>query len=288
MNNQKGLGRGLSSLIPGLPLDPDKTVLPEEKGGEIDIEKVIPNPFQPRKSFNINDLNDLSCSIKRYGVLQPVLVRKVPDGYEIVAGERRWRAAKMAGLKKIPVIIQKVQQNGALELALIENIQREDLNCIEEGQAYQRLIEDYGYTQIIVAEKVGKDRSHIANTVRLLNLPDEIKQALIGGKITMGHARAFLSLESDEEKNQSLEEVLRKKLNVRDTEKLIRRRKHKIKLPIPLEIQSVEDQLRAVLKTKVSITSSKKNRGKITIEYYSKEDLIRLVDLFQKMESLIV
>ena len=284
MDNQRGLGRGLSSLIPDVPLDSQKTVLPEERGGDVSVEKIFPNPLQPRKNFSNQELRDLSQSIRKYGLLQPLLVRKVADGYEIIAGERRWRAAKMAGLSKIQVIIQQLKQREVLEVALIENIQREDLNCIEEAMAYQRLVEEYGYTQTVIAERVGKDRSHIANTLRLLNLPLTVKDALINGRISMGHARAVLSLASREEKEKTLEEVLGGRLSVRQTESLVRQKKSFSPQVLSPDAQAVEDQLKHIFKTKVKIQPSRGDKGKITIEYYSKEDLIRVVDIFKKLE----
>ncbi len=285
MDNQKGLGRGLSSLIPDLPLDADKTVLPEEKSGEIAVDKVFPNPLQPRKHFSNPELRELSQSIRKYGLLQPLLVRKASEGYEIIAGERRWRAAKMAGLNKVPVIIQQLKQREVLEVALVENIQREDLNCVEEAMAYQRLVEEYGYTQTVIAERVGKDRSHIANTLRLLNLPQVVKDALINGKISMGHARAVLSLASSQEKEKTLEEVLENRLSVRQTEALVRHKKSVTPQELSPDVREVENQLKHIFKTKVKIQPSKGDKGKITIEYYSKEDLIRVVDIFKKLEA---
>ena len=282
MDNQKGLGRGLSSLIPDVPLDTQKTVLPEEKGGDVSIEKIFPNPLQPRKNFAHQEIRELSQSIRKYGLLQPLLVRKVADGYEIIAGERRFRAAKMAGLNKVPVIIQQLKQREVLEVSLIENIQREDLNCIEEALAFQRLVDEYGYTQTVIAERVGKDRSHIANTLRLLNLPQVIKDALINGKISMGHARAVLSLASSEEKEKTLEEVLEGRLSVRQTETLVRHKKSTTPKELSPDVKEVENQLRHIFKTKIKIQPSKGDKGKITIEYYSKEDLIRVVDILTK------
>ncbi|HLD74659.1 MAG TPA: ParB/RepB/Spo0J family partition protein, partial [Bdellovibrionota bacterium] len=240
MDNQKGLGRGLSSLIPDVPLDTQKTVLPEEKGGDVSIEKIFPNPLQPRKNFAHQEIRELSQSIRKYGLLQPLLVRKVADGYEIIAGERRFRAAKMAGLNKVPVIIQQLKQREVLEVSLIENIQREDLNCIEEALAFQRLVDEYGYTQTVIAERVGKDRSHIANTLRLLNLPQVVKDALINGKISMGHARAVLSLASSEEKEKTLEEVLEGRLSVRQTETLVRQKKSTTPRELSPDVKEVE------------------------------------------------
>ena len=282
MDNQKGLGRGLSSLIPDVPLDTQKTVLPEEKGGDVSIEKIFPNPLQPRKNFAHQEIRELSQSIRKYGLLQPLLVRKVADGYEIIAGERRFRAAKMAGLNKVPVIIQQLKQREVLEVSLIENIQREDLNCIEEALAFQRLVDEYGYTQTVIAERVGKDRSHIANTLRLLNLPQVVKDALINGKISMGHARAVLSLASSEEKEKTLEEVLEGRLSVRQTETLVRHKKSTTPKELSPDVKEVENQLRHIFKTKIKIQPSKGDKGKITIEYYSKEDLIRVVDILTK------
>jgi len=282
MDNQRGLGRGLSSLIPDVPLDSQKTVLPEERGGDVSVEKIFPNPLQPRKNFAHQEMRELSQSIRKYGLLQPLLVRKVADGYEIIAGERRWRAAKMAGLNKVPVIIQQLKQREVLEVSLIENIQREDLNCIEEALAYQRLVDEYGYTQTVIAERVGKDRSHVANTLRLLNLPQVVKDALVNGKISMGHARAVLSLASSEEKEKTLDEVLEGRLSVRQTETLVRQKKSTTPRELSPDVKEVENQLRHIFKTKVKIQSSKGDKGKITIEYYSKEDLIRVVDILTK------
>lgn len=271
MDTQNRLGRGLSSLIPDAATIEEEKELRKKNIQKLEVSKIKPNEFQPRKHFADKELLELSQSIRKHGVLQPVLVREKNGVYEIVAGERRWRAAQKAGLSHVPALIQNFQDHETLEIALIENIQRADLNCVEEATAYQRLIEQHHYTQSELAEKVGKDRSHIANTLRLLELPVNIQNSIIQGQISMGHARAILSFSSESERVQGLEVVLKKRLSVRETEQFIREKKAAL-LTQPQrapEIRSTEELLRNIFKTKVMISNSAKNRGRIAIEFYS-------------------
>ncbi|NLJ98512.1 MAG: ParB/RepB/Spo0J family partition protein [Tissierellia bacterium] len=280
---KRGLGKGLSALIPG---DPVVGLLNEEPEKDsvlkLDIELVEPNEDQPRQKFEKDSLHELTASIEMYGVIQPIVVRKKGNKYQIVAGERRWRAAKAANLKKIPCIIKDIDEKEAMKLALIENIQRQDLNPIEEAFAFQGLMKEYHLTQEEVAKSIGKSRSYIANTIRLLKLDKEIKDYIAEGKITSGHGRALLSIDNEEERRKVAESIVNKKINVRDTESMIKnRKKSKPKVEDddkdPL-VREVEDNLMRTLGTKVKLTT-KKDGGKIEIQFYDYEDLQRLIEL---------
>lgn len=271
---RQALGRGLQALIP-----PGK----EERGAiEIPLAEILPSPFQPRKYFDDNKLDELTTSIRSHGVLSPVVVRQTPSGYELVAGERRLRAAKRAGLDRIPAVVREVSNAGMLELALIENLQREDLNPIEEAEVYRRLIEEFNLTQEEVAGRVGRDRTSITNTLRLLKLPPEIRQDLIEGALSAGHARALLALERQTLQLKVREEIIRRGLSVRGTELLVKRLKaaphlpRKIPRPVP-QLSALEESLRQALATKVRIIR-RGRRGRIEIEFYSEDDLDRLVE----------
>lgn len=278
-----GLGRGLEALIP----------MEKETLQKIPLEKILPNPFQPRINFSETSLLELAKSIKENGVIEPIIVREKENNYELIAGERRFRAAKMVGLETIPAIIRPTSDNEALEITLLENLQREDLNPLEQAMAYERLIKDFEFTQEQIAEKIGKDRSSIANTLRLLNLPEYIKESILNGKISEGHGRALLGVENIDLQNQILKKIERDGLSVRETENLVRglspdkiKRKIKKKREFGEQIylKVAEDQLQSYLATKVRIIMGEK-RGIITIEYYSQEDLERILEIILKKQS---
>jgi len=274
------LGKGLGALIPeGEESDRNSIV-------EIKITDIEANDKQPRKAFNDATLADLSESIKEHGVVQPIIVRKLGSSYQIVAGERRWRAARLAGKKTIPAIIKECSNLEVMELALIENLQREDLNSIEEAMAYKSLIEEYNMTQEEISKKIGKSRPAIANSLRLLQLPQEIKNMIAEGKISQGHARALLSISGEKKQLDMAEKIIAQQLNVRQIEKLAKDTKQKKKKEVltdayQIEINQLEERLRAVLGTKVTI-HHRKNRGSIEIEYYSDEEFDRIFELLEK------
>lgn len=258
------------------------------------ITSIEPNRNQPRKDFDEEALNELAESIRKHGVLQPILVRKSGKRYEIIAGERRWRAAKLAKLKEIPVIIKDFEDGEATEIALIENIQREDLNPVEEAQAYQRLMDSFFLTQEQVAERVGKSRAAVANRVRLLKLDSEVLGYLLEGKLTEGHARALLGLEIKQMQAEAAKEVIERNLTVRETEKLVKRylkpakpqKKEEFSEADILAYEKLEEELRYSTGTKVEIHRSNHNRGKIILDYYSMEELERLADMFRHFKEV--
>jgi ParB family chromosome partitioning protein len=268
------LGRGLDALIPKESKPEGLTLL--------SINEIRPNALQPRKDFDDETIAELTASIKEKGILQPIVVRQAAGGYEIIAGERRWRAAQRAGVVKVPVVVKDASDMEAIELALIENLQREDLNPIEEASGYQHLIGEYGLTHEEVSARIGKDRSTITNQLRLLRLSDEAKRALIEGEITAGHARALLALESHSDANVVLHTIRKKKLSVRMTESLIRNmtREKKAAAMKPLTrdpyIERLEDDIKGCLSTQVRIIYNK-GKGRIEIDYYSDDELERLV-----------
>ncbi len=271
---KRGLGRGLEALIPGAGLFGSRAIQ------EVDIEKLHPNSLQPRTSLNEERLEELTESIRRHGVLQPILVRRSPQGFEIIAGERRWRAAQRAGLRTVPVILEEdVDEGRKLELALVENLQREDLNPIELARGIQKLIETFRMTQEEVAERIGKKRSTVANLLRLLELPEDIQALVAQGTISPGHAKTLLGLPETEQR-ALLAEILSHSLSVRDVEKLTRRKKAKDR-PIHQEEEEahVENLLSHYLATRVRV-----GKGKITIEYYGPEDLKRIYALIVRPE----
>jgi ParB family chromosome partitioning protein len=248
---------------------------------EIPLAEIRPSPFQPRKRFDNKKLDELAASVRAQGILSPVIVRQVLGGYELVAGERRLRAAERAGLERIPAVVREMSNADMLEVALIENVQREDLNPIEEAEVYRRLIEEFGLTQEGMASRVGKDRASIANALRLLKLPDPIREDLIEGVMSAGHARALLGLEGGDLQRKAREAVIRRGLSVRATELLVKRLKSEaapdrtIRRKAPGLVQA-EEQLRRALATKVRITR-RGQRGRIEVEFYSEDDLDRLV-----------
>jgi len=274
------LGKGLAALIPEVEQEVTRTLL------MCGIEEVMPNRSQPRKRFDESKLQELAESIKRNGILEPLLVRKVEQGYEIIVGERRWRAAQKAGLKEVPVLLKEVEGREALEISLIENLQRENLNPIEEAEGYRRLIEEFDINQEEVGTRVGKDRTTVANTLRLLKLPPEVIEQLIQNHITSGHARAILSLETKEKQKEFCTVIIQKGLSVRETESLAKRwagrpkrgaASQAIKGEVTSQLNALQDTLRQRLATKVQIVPKGK-KGKIEIEYYSFEDLDRIVE----------
>ena len=277
MTKRKALGRGLSALFP-------ETVIQQDDKGFFycPIESIYPNPYQPRQSFSDSELTELANSIKEKGVIQPILVSQTQDGLQLIAGERRWRAAQKAGLDKIPVWIRDISPSEALELALIENIQRKDLNPIEESSAYQELMNRFNLTQEALSKRMGKDRSTIANLLRLLKLPAIIQQDLIDGKLTAGHARALLSTESALALKKIRNLIIKKSLSVRQTEVLVKKalasKKPKDqKNETDFYIKSLAKDLQTSLGTKVDI-KRKGRKGRIIIEFYSDDDLGRLMD----------
>lgn len=281
MTEKRALGKGLSALIP-----PRDVVFvgaeKHEKITSLPISQIKTNKYQPRVEFNEEKLSELIRSIKEKGVIQPILVRKIHDGYELIAGERRLRAAKRLQLENIPAIVREVNDIDSLEISLIENIQREGLNPIEEANAFERFITEFNFTQERIAEALGKDRSTIANTIRLLALPKKIQEYILKNLITAGHAKAILSLPTENEQYRVSNLIINKGLSVRETEKLAARRtagsKDKRELRKDARIEDVASQLQHVLGTRVKIFHGK-SRGSIQIEYYSTEDLNRILDI---------
>ena len=295
---KSGLGKGLDSLIPKqsvekktVPAKPETVVKTVVKKEEIKlrISEVEPNREQPRKKFDEDALLELSESIKQYGVLQPLLVQKRDGYYEIIAGERRWRAAKMAGLKEVPVVIKDFTDQQIVEISLIENIQREDLNPIEEALAYKRLLTEFKLKQDEVAERVSKSRTAVTNSVRLLKLDPRVQQMVIDEMITTGHARALLSIEDKEQQYKIAMQVFDQKLSVRDVEKLMKtmqnteNRKEKSQPENAFIYENLEEKMKALFGTKVSISHKANHKGKIVIDYYSDAELERLMELFQSI-----
>jgi ParB family chromosome partitioning protein len=284
------LGKGLSALIPQKEKDRDKGKETErDKSREIldlNIKKIIPNEYQPRRIFNDNALNDLVASIKENGIIQPVIVRKTSDGsYELIAGERRWRAAKMGGLKSIPAIIKDAAPVKALELALIENIQREDLNPLETAEAFQRLIKDFKLTHDDLSRRVGKDRATVSNYLRILKLPSEIKKLIAEGALSIGHAKALLQIENQRVQIDIARKIIQSGLSVREVERLSKKvaalgsSAPKQKPARDPQIASLEEKLIQSLGTKVRLIHKSNKRGRLEIEYYSLEELDRLLDI---------
>lgn len=298
---KSGLGKGLDTMIPVYPSKvkaAKETVTekpePEKKNETIvKITEVEPNREQPRKKFDEDALLELSDSIKQFGVLQPLLVQKRQDYYEIIAGERRWRAAKMAGLKEIPVIIKDFTDQQIVEISLIENIQREDLNPIEEALAYKRLLTEFNLKQDEVAERVSKSRTTVTNSMRLLKLDSRVQQMLIDDMITTGHARALLAVEDGELQWKLATQVFDEKLSVREVEKLMKTlQKEKKETPkkettaYDLIYRDMEDKMKAILGTKVVVNHKADNKGKIEIEYYSNEELERIYDMLRTIHQM--
>ena len=314
-----GLGKGLDSMIPILDSTATKkktgrTAIDKEalqnaakeahkhqkekmefegKPGEqvqiVKLTKVEPSREQPRKQFDADALQELAESIKRFGVLQPLLVQKKEDYYEIIAGERRWRASKLAGLKEVPVIVKEFTEQEAVEISLIENIQREDLNPIEEAMAYKRLMEEFHLKQDAIAERVSKSRTAVTNSMRLLKLDDRVQKMLIDEMISTGHARALLALESKDAQAEAAVKVFDEKLSVRETERLVKellnpvqKKEEKPKNQAEeLVYKNLEEKIKQIIGSKVAINRRTDNKGKIEIEYYSQEELERIVELLE-------
>ena len=292
---RKGLGRGLNTLIPSAPI-PDakmediaemtkqKSEYPEMT---LSINEIEPNPDQPRNQFDEDSLQELADSIQQYGVLQPLLVKKKDGYYEIIAGERRWRAAKIAGVDKVPVIVRDFDENEIVEIALIENIQREDLSPIEEALAYQRLMKEHHLKQDQIAEKVSKSRAAITNSLRLLKLDPRVQDMLEEEMISTGHARALLAIHDGDLQYEIAVKVFDEKLSVRDIEKMVkdlnRPKKEKAKEDTEYQFlyKDLEESMKQILGSKVSIKNRKNNKGKIEIEYYSRDELERIVDMIR-------
>jgi len=284
---KKGLGRGIGALIPVEEKKPEstKTTLPPS----VPVAEISTNPNQPRKQFNEEDLQELSASIQEKGVLQPLLVCRVDKGYELIAGERRLRAAMKAGLDTVPVVIKNVDERERQEIALIENIQREDLNAIEEAEAYQGLIEKFKYTQEEVAQKVSKSRSAVTNALRLLKLDKAIKRDLMQGAISMGHARAYLALDAGSEQKKAHNAVIKKGLSVRQTENYIKKLKlgkidikkdSKASRKSTKEFDHLLEDLRKRFATKIHI-EGKADKGRVVLEFFSRDDFERIYDLLR-------
>lgn len=300
-----GLGKGLDSLIsPGHSAKAEakeKPAKPEVKVVEKVVEKPVemklkiseiePNREQPRKSFDEDGLIELSESIKQFGVLQPILVQKKDDYYEIIAGERRWRAAKLAGIKEVPVIIKDFTEQEVVEISLIENIQRESLNPIEEAHAYKRLMEEFHLRQDEIAERVSKSRTAVTNSMRLLKLDDRVQQMVGDEMLTTGHVRTLLALENKELQYNTAMKIFDEKLSVRETERLVKeilnpkvKKEKKVNLEEEAIYEGLEEKIKSIIGTKVSIHRGAKHKGKIEIEYYSQEELERIMDLFESIQ----
>lgn len=277
---RKALGRGLNALLPAA-----SATGADKRFQDLPIDSIVPSKYQPRTSYQPERLNELAQSIKSNGIVQPIIVRKSGSQYQLIAGERRWRAAKIAGLRTIPAVIRDVSEYKTLELALIENIQRQDLNPLEEATAYAALINEFQLTQDEVAQRVGKDRSSIANYLRLLKLPQEIKDRIQNLELSMGHARALIALEKTKDQMELLNRILQEHLNVRQTENLIRNWKkpgsHKAKGGTKADpnVRAAEQKLQEILGTQVVIRTSADGKGRIEIHYHNADDLIRIYDL---------
>ena len=301
---KKGLGKGLDSLIADkvstkqVTKTESQVKLKSEHAADavmMDITKVEPNREQPRQKFDEDALLELAESIKQFGVLQPLLVQEKDDYYEIIAGERRWRAAKLAGVKKIPVIIKKLTAQEIMEITLIENIQREDLNPIEEAMAYKRLLTEFNLKQDEVAERVSKSRTAVTNAMRLLKLNDKVQQMVIDEMLTTGHARALLGIDDQEKQYVLAQKIFDEKLSVRDTEKLVKsiqnekKNRTNVRKEIDPKLEAIyhdlEEQMKGILGTKVSINHKDEEKGKVEIEYYSQDELDRIIDLLRTVQK---
>ena len=281
MMMKKGLGKGLGALISSAENDINTYGIQE-----IRINEIEPNSNQPRKFFDDEKLMQLGESIKQHGIMQPIIVKKENDTYRIVAGERRWRAARLAGLTTVPVIVKDISNKEVMEIALIENLQREDLNPIEEAEAFDKLMKEFNLTQEEVSTAVGRSRSAVANSIRLLSLCDKVKQYLISGQLTSGHARTLIVIEDSELQSKIADEIIANNLNVRETEKLVKKYLTNKNTKKPKKrnegFDEIEDSLKNIFGTKVQLLSNNK-KGKIMIEYYSNEELERILELCNKI-----
>ncbi len=307
---RNGLGKGLDSLIPNksdklAKSEPKKNsaetkstntkkVVEEPKASEVllKINQVEPNREQPRKEFDEDALLELADSIKQFGILQPLLVQKKKDYYEIIAGERRWRAAKLAGLKEVPVLIKSYSNQEIVEISLIENIQRENLNPIEEAMAFKRLLDEFHLKQDEVAERVSKSRTAVTNSMRLLKLSDKVKQMIIDDMISTGHARALLAIEDEELQYTLATKIFDEKLSVRETEKLVKSLKNpkkevkKVSPEHQFVYNDIAEKMKSIMGTKVNINAKANGKGKIEIEYYSEDELERIYDLIMTIHNV--
>ena len=274
---RKALGKGLKAFLPE-----ELGILKEERYADLDIDQLKPNPLQPRLKFNPESIEELAQSIKSSGLIQPLIVAPEGDGFKIIVGERRWRAAQKVGLKKIPVLIRTIPKEQELEVSLIENLQREELNPIEIAHAYQKLIQELQHTQQQIAEKVGKDRTSATNYLRLLKLPEEIQGELAENKISMGHARALLALKNHEQQKHVCRLIIQKNLSVREAEKMISRPQPKLKKERILDpnLSALQEELLKLLGTKVTIHGNQ-NKGTLKIYYHSLDDLNRIYELIK-------
>jgi len=271
---RRALGRGLGALIPGAFTEAQ--VDGESSSNLVPLSAIRPNPLQPRQQFSEEAIAELAESIRQKGILQPLLVRRAGTGYELIAGERRFRAAQRVGLEQVPVVVRDAKDGELLELALIENIQRENLNAIEEATAYRRLVDEFGLAQDEIAARVGKDRSTVANTIRLLQLPDEIKSEIERGELSAGHARALLNIDSESEKLSMARHVIAKRLSVRETERLAKRAR--FGAPVDVDRLAAEQRLTETFGTKVRIVPQRNGGGRIEIDYFSLEQLNGLIE----------
>lgn len=289
--NKRGLGKGLDTMIPPVKNEKKSEKGDPAKGPEtlVNITKVEPNREQPRKNFDEDALLELSESIKQYGLLQPILVQDRKDYYEIIAGERRWRAAKLAGLKQVPVIIKNLTDQEIVEISLIENIQRENLNPIEEAQAYKRLLNEFHLKQDEVAERVSKSRTAVTNSMRLLKLSDDVQRMVIDEMITTGHARALLGVEDPAEQYNLAQRIFDEKLSVREVEKIVKnmgkpvkpKKEKVVDKSMQVIYEDISEKLKTQLGTKVNIVPKEDGSGKIEIEFYSHDELDRILDLMK-------
>ena len=303
MVKKSGLGKGLDSLIPSAGAKKSNPAKSEVKK-EVVVEKVVkkeevmlkitevePSREQPRKNFNEDALLELADSIKQFGIIQPLIVQKQDDYYEIIAGERRWRAAKLAGLKEVPVIIKNYTEQERVEIALIENIQREDLNPIEEALAFRRLLTEFELKQDELAERVSKSRTAVTNSMRLLKLDERVQQMVVDEKISTGHARALLAVEDKEQQYKMANKIFDEKLSVRETERLMKNfqkekeNKKSQKTENEFIYKGIEEKIKMILGTKVTVNHKKNNKGRIEIEYYSNEELERIMDLLESIHQ---
>ena len=278
MGRRTGLGRGLEALIPVAETPPTGLA-------QVPVSAITPNPMQPRTAFDPETLAELAASIREHGLIQPLIVtQQGPDRYQLIAGERRWQAARLAGMVTVPAIVKEATPQQGLELALVENIQRADLNPLEEASAFRQLVEEFGLTQEQVADRVGKSRVAVTNILRLLRLPGEVKQALTDGTIHEGHARTLLALPTAEAQVAALKTVVNKALSVRQNEELVRRllaepAPTKVTRPVSPEVEALEEEFRETLGTKVNLYRSRKGRGRLVIHFYSEEELQAIYDL---------
>ena len=297
---KRGLGKGLNALFGESGYELEKPSIPEqEKESEavkseitVKISSIIANEKQPRKNFNEEELSQLTESVKQYGVLQPLLVKKEGEKFRIIAGERRYRAAKEAGLKEIPVVVRDYTSQQAAEVSIIENVQRADLNPMEEAMAYQMLIDDYGLKQEEIAGKVSKNRTTITNALRLLKLSEKVRMMVAQGSLSAGHARTLVPVEDEETQYALAKEVVEKQLSVRETERLVKQagrkkpeRKNKVEPDYSIFFREYEDKMKEILGTKVHINRRDKNKGRIEIDYYSQNELERIMELLGKIRD---